>query len=131
MIMEHLVVVETSKPIDEACQALERAVAEHHFGVMHVHNVRQTLANKGVQFDREVRIFDICNPHRAKQVLEKDPLMSAALPCAISVFSEGEKTKFAFIRPTVMLGLFGSADLASMAEEVERTVTEIIAVAAR
>lgn len=64
--MEKLVVVETSKPIDEACQALEKSVIDHEFGVMHIHNVRQTLADKGVDFDREVRIFDVCNPHKAK-----------------------------------------------------------------
>lgn len=129
--MDNLVVVETSKPIDEACQALAHAIAEHRFGILHIHDVRQTLASKGVRFDREVRIFDVCNPHRAKQVLEINPLMSAALPCAISVFGDGEKTKLAFIRPTVMLGLFGAADLGHIAEEVERTVTEIVEAAAR
>ncbi len=129
--MDNIVVVETSKPIDEACQALERAIAEHRFGILHVHNVRQTLANNGVALDREVRIFDVCNPQRAKQVLDKDPLMSAALPCAISVFSEGEKTKIAFIRPTVMLGLFGVPDLDPVAEEVEHTVREIVEAAAK
>ncbi len=129
--MGNVVTVETSKPIDETCQALEHAIAEHRFGVLHVHNVRQTLANKGVSLDREVRIFDVCNPQRAKQVLDKDPLISAALPCAISVFSEGDKTKIAFIRPTVLLGLSGAADLGAIAEEVERTVKAIVDTAVR
>jgi len=129
--MEHLVVVETSKPIDEACRALEQSVADHRFGVMHIHDVRQTLANKGFEFDREVRIFDVCNPQRAKQVLEKNILISSVLPCSISVFSEGDQTKFAFVRPTVMLDLFGSAELKPIAEEVESTVREIVEAAAR
>ncbi len=129
--MESIVVVETSKPIAEACLALEKAVAEHRFGVLHIHNVRETLSKKGVPFDRDVRIFDICNPHRAKQVLEENPLMAAALPCAIAVFSAGEGTRFAFIRPTVILGLFELGELKTVAEEVERTVKEIVEAAAR
>ncbi len=129
--MDNIVVVESSKPIDAACHALERAVAAHHFGILHVHNVRQTLADKGVRFDREVRIYDVCNPQRAKQVLDQNPLMSAALPCAISVFTEGAKTKLAFIRPTVMLGLFGAAGLEGVAEEVERAVKDIVDAAVR
>lgn len=129
--MDNIVVVETSKPMDAACTALEKAITEHHFGILHVHNVRETLSKKGVSFDRDVRIFDVCNPQRAKQVLEKNPLMSAALPCAISVFSESGKTIFAFIRPTVMLGLFGAAGLDPVAEEVERTVKEIVEAAAQ
>ena len=52
--MKNIVAVETAKSIDNACVALENAVAEHHFGILHVHNVRQTLANKGIAFDREV-----------------------------------------------------------------------------
>ncbi len=124
--MDNIVAVETTKPIDETCQALELAIANHHFGVLHVHNVRQALANKGVELDREVRIYDVCNPQRAKQVLEKDPLISTALPCAISVFSNGAKTKLAFIRPTVMLSLCGTPGLETVAEEVERIVKQIV-----
>ena len=119
------------KPIEEACRALEAAIAAHRFGILHVHNIRETLANKGVPIDREVRIFDVCNPQRAKQVLDKNPLMSAGLPCAISVFSYGAHTKIAFIRPSVMLGLFGVPDLDPVAEEVERTIREIVEAAAK
>lgn len=129
--MDNVVIVESTKRMGEACDALEAAIVEHRFGILHIHNVGQTLANKGIQFDREVRIYDVCNPQRAKQVLERNPAMSAALPCAISVFSEGTKTKFAFIRPTVMLGLFGPTGLDAVAEEVERTVKQIVDAAAR
>lgn len=129
--MKTIITVETAKSVDEACAALEKAIAAHHFGILHVHNVRQALASKGVALDREVRIFDVCNPQRAKQVLEANPLAATALPCAIAVFSEHEKTTLAFIRPTAMLGLFGSQDLQPVAEEVERTVREIIDTAAR
>lgn len=129
--MDHLVVVETPKAFDEACQALERAVAEHGFGVLHVHDLRTALAKKGVQLDHDVRIFDICNPKQASQVLQKSLLVSAALPCAISVFSDAGKTKFAFVQPTAVLGLFGIADLVPVAEDVEARVRAIVATAAR
>ena len=131
MSVKNIIAVETVKSIDEACAALEKAVAAHHFGILHVHNVRQTLANKGVALDREVRIFDVCNPQRAKQVLEANPLAATVLPCAIAVFAEREKTTIAFIRPTAMLGLLGSEDLQPVAEEVERTVRAIVETAAR
>lgn len=88
--MEKVVVVETSKPIDEACRALERAIAARRFGILHVHDVGRALASKGLTFDREVRIFDVCNPQRAKEALEQNIAVSAALPCAIAVFNEGE-----------------------------------------
>ncbi len=129
--MEQLVVVEVSKSVDEVSRALEKAVADHHFGILHVHDIRQALAKKGVPFAREVRIFDICNPQRAREALEKNPLVAAALPCAIAVYSEGDKSTIVFVRPTVMLGLFGDTEMRGIAEEVEQSVRAIVEAAAR
>ena len=91
----------------------------------------QTLAQKGVALERDARIYDVCNPQRAKQVLDRDPVMSVALPCAVSVFREGERTRIAFLRPTTLLGLLSTADLGPAAEEVERTMTSILEAAVR
>ena len=129
--MEHVVVVESAKSFDEACRALEAAIADHRFGVLHVHDVRQTLRIKGIPFDRAVRIFDVCNPQRAKEALEQNILVAAALPCAIAVVSEGDRTKFVFVRPTMMLQLFETPQLEPLAEDVERTVRTIVESAAR
>lgn len=129
--MEHVVLMESVKPLDEACRALEAAIVDHHFGVLHIHDVRSTLGKKGVVLDRDVRIYDVCNPQRAKQVLDQNILVSAALPCAISVFEEDGKAKIAFLRPTAVLSLFGSPELASAAAEVERTIEEIVSAAVR
>jgi uncharacterized protein (DUF302 family) len=54
------------KSFEEACRALEAAIANHRFGVLHIHDVRPTLAKKGVVLDRDLRIYDVCNPQRAK-----------------------------------------------------------------
>lgn len=129
--MEHVVVVESVKSFEAACRALEAAIADHRFGVLHIHDVRPTLAKKGVVLDRDLRIYDVCNPQRAKQLLDQNMLVSAALPCAISVFEQGGKTKIAFLRPTAVLGLFGSPELASTAAEVEQTIEEIVRAAVR
>lgn len=129
--MHNVVVVETPKSMDEVCRALEESITQHRFGILHIHDVRPTLAKKGYVLDRDVRIYDVCNPQRAKQVLDQNMLVSAALPCAISVFEEGGKTKIAFLRPTVMLGLFELPELASAAAEVERVIEEIVNAAVR
>jgi uncharacterized protein (DUF302 family) len=45
-------------------------VARHHFGVLGVHDLKAAMAKKGVDFCRDCRVFEICNPHQAKKVLE-------------------------------------------------------------
>lgn len=128
--MERLVVVETSKSVEEACRALGETVAAHGFAVIQVHDMRAMLAEKGAALDREVRLFEVCNPGHAKGALEIDVRVSAALPCTISVFSEGEHAKFAFLRPTVVLGMFEMAELFPIAQETEHVLREIVAAAA-
>src|SRR5512136_854682 len=95
--------IQSEKTIDQVCQDLEKAVVNHKFGVMTVHNLKETLKKKGVDFNRECRIFEVCNPQQAKRVLEKDIEVSTALPCRISVYEEGGKTKLATLKPTALI----------------------------
>ena len=124
-------IVESTKPLARLIADLEQAVARHKFGVLGVHDLKAKMAEKGVPFARECRIFEVCNPHQAKKVLEANLQVSTALPCRISVYEEGGKTKLATIRPTALIGLYGTPELKSVAEEVEDTMVKIMAEAAR
>ncbi len=121
-----LYVIESQKAIDQVSQDLEKAVVSHKFGVMIVHNLKETMKKKGVDFERECRIFEVCNPHQAKRVLEKDMKLSTALPCRISVFTEGGKVKLATLKPTALISQFGIPDLQPVAKEVEETLIQIM-----
>ena len=52
-----LIKLSTNKTVSEAAAALQAAVQANHFGVMHVHNLKETMAKKGVEFARECLIF--------------------------------------------------------------------------
>ena len=118
--------IESAKTIDQVCHDLEKAVVEHKFGVMPVHNLKETMKKKGVEFDRECRIFEVCNPHQAKRVLERNMQVSTALPCRISVFSEGGKVRLATLKPTALITHFNVPELQSVAQEVEDTIIKIM-----
>ena len=47
-----LVELSTNKTVSEAAAALQAAVQANHFGVMQVHNLKETMAKKGVAFER-------------------------------------------------------------------------------
>ena len=61
-------IVESQKPVDEAARDLEGAVKKHGFGVLHVYDLKQTLAGKGVDLPAECRIYEVCNPQQAFRV---------------------------------------------------------------
>ena len=43
----------THKPLTVTAADLQAAVQKHRFGVMQVHNLKETMAKKDVRFDRE------------------------------------------------------------------------------
>lgn len=121
----------TDKPVAETADALRAAVEANHYGVMQVHNLRETLERKGVEFRHACLIFEVCQPQQAKRVLEQDISVSTALPCRISIYEEGGKTVLAALKPSLLLAMFGLPHLESVAQEVEDSMTKIMKEAAR
>ena len=60
----------------------------HKCGVLHIHNLQETVKRKGVDFPNAGQILEICNPQRAKEVLTEDMDLNMALTCRVSVYSE-------------------------------------------
>jgi uncharacterized protein (DUF302 family) len=120
----------TAKTVAETATALQAAAAANRFGVMHVHNLKETMAKKGVEFAHECLIFEVCQPQQAKKVLDENMSVSTALPCRISVYEESGKTILATLKPTALLAMFGVPQLKAVAEEVEASLVKIMQEAA-
>lgn len=120
-------IVETPKSVDQAVTDLQAAVQRHKFGVLHIHNLQETLKKKGVDFPNACQILEICNPQKANEVLTADMGLNMALPCRVSVYSEDGKTKIGMMRPSAMLkALSDSPALAEVALDVEQTIIKMI-----
>lgn len=125
-----LIQLNTDKTVKAAADALHIAVAANHFGVMHVHNLKDTMWKKGVELPHECLIFEVCQPMQAKKVLDENMSISTALPCRISIYEEGGKTILATLKPTTLLAMFNTPQLNDVAQEVEDTILKIMTEAA-
>jgi RNA polymerase-binding protein DksA len=120
-------VVSTAKNPAEAARDLEAAVQKHKFGVLHVHDLKETLTQKGYPLAPQCRIFEVCNPQQASRVLERDVRLNMALPCRISVFEENGITKIGTILPSETLRtLSHDREIGALAATVETTIKAII-----
>jgi uncharacterized protein (DUF302 family) len=120
-------IIETKKDIEQAAKDLEKAVIQNKFGVLHIHDLKSTMKNKGIDFPNECRIFEVCNPQKANAVLTKDMSLNMALPCRISVWEDNGQVKIGTLKPTELLSaLSDSQELKVIAEEVEDTIKKII-----
>jgi len=122
--------VESQKSLEQIEKDLNEASSRHKFGVLTVHDLQQKMREKGVEMNREVRIFEVCNPGQAKQVLDVNPQVSTALPCRISVYATDNGYKIAMMRPTEMMKAFGEEGIEDVAQDVEKTMIAIMKEAA-
>ena len=120
-------IVDTKKSFNQASTDLQSAVIHHGFGVMHVHDFGTTLRSKGIAFDEECKIFEVCNPQQAARVMSIDMRLNMALPCRISVFTEQGNTQIGLIKPLQMLSaLSQDTALIQIASEVERQLIQMV-----
>lgn len=125
-----LYTVESKKSLPDIERGLEEAAARHKFGILTIHDLRATMNKKGVPFDRDCRIFEVCNPVQAKKVLEANGAVSTALPCRISVYQSPHGYTLATLLPTALMKMFGTAELEPVAQEVEGVIKAMMQEAA-
>jgi uncharacterized protein (DUF302 family) len=118
--------VKSDKPLDEIERGLHESAARHQFGIIAVHDLQGMLKNKGVDLGMECRIYEVCNPHQAKVVLESEGAISTALPCRISVFGENGHYTLATLRPTELMKGFTRPEVEPVAEAVEKVLLEMM-----
>jgi uncharacterized protein (DUF302 family) len=120
----------SEKTLEAIGGGLEKAAARHQFGIITVHNLKETMAKKGVEFDGECLVYEVCNPHQAKKVLEANGAVSTALPCRISVYRSPHGYKLATILPTALMKIFATPSLLPVAREVEQVIVAMMREAA-
>jgi uncharacterized protein (DUF302 family) len=74
--------------------------------------------------------IELCNAKFASRVLAADVKIGLLLPCPIMVYEEEGRVYISTMRPTNIEAFFPEADIADVAQEVERILVDIIDAAA-
>ena len=120
-------IVETEKSFEQASVDLGESVKSNGFGVLHIHDLGETLRSKGIEFEEQCKVFEVCNPRQAAKVLSADMRLNMALPCRISVFTDKGRTKIGLIKPVEMLSaLSQEPSLVQVSEDVEAKTIQMI-----
>lgn len=117
--------VRTDKPFDAAVDSVIRETEDAGFRVQFVHDVAETLAERGIQRER-VTIVEICNAKYASRVLEADVRIGLMLPCPIMVYVENGDVWISTMRPTLIADFFPEAHVEDVAADVEEIIGRII-----
>jgi len=120
----------TAKTVDEVAVALQSIVSANQLGVTHVYNFKE-LTKKGVQFAMECVIVEVGKLRQPNDALDEDAELSTALPCRISIYAKDGRTMLVALKPTFLLAIFSSIQLAKAARKVEAMMVKLMRQAAR
>ena len=98
------------KSINEVKDSMESKAKEVGFGVLKEYKFQEILQTKGHPIDKDITVFELCNPIAAQSALTLHPEMSVYLPCRISVYEVGGKTTISTIGIEDMLNSFELED---------------------
>ncbi|HEX3012328.1 MAG TPA: DUF302 domain-containing protein [Syntrophomonadaceae bacterium] len=118
--------VETKKSFDEAVLSIQRSLEEQKFGVLWKLNFKDKLKEKGISFESNFTILEVCNPHKAKEVLGKHIDVGYFLPCKVVVYEDQESVKIGTINPEMLINMLEYSDLRDTAAEVEKILITAI-----
>ncbi|WP_079477700.1 DUF302 domain-containing protein [Halobacillus salinus] len=116
--------VETDKGLEEAVQSLEASLKEEKFGVLWNFDLKGKLNEKGLDFDQDFRILEVCNPKEAQRVLSQNTLAGYFLPCKMVVYDDKGTTKIGMPKPSALIEMVEDEDIHAIAEDIEKRLME-------
>ena len=118
--------VKTNKDFETAVIDLKKSLSENSFGVLWEMNFKDKLQEKGLDFDKNFKVFEVCSPPRAKVVLDQNLEAGYMLPCKMVVYEKEGEVRIGMMKPTSMAELMNDKGLTDVAEEVETILRKAI-----
>lgn len=118
--------IETKKSFNEAVEDLKKSLSENKFGVLWELNFKDKLKEKGLDFESNFKILEVCNPVQAKEVLSRNIEVGYFLPCKVVVYEKGTSVYIGMMRPTELIKMLGNEELTTIAQDVEKVLRSAI-----
>lgn len=116
----------TDKTIDDAIHNLEERLKQEKFGVLWMFDIKEKLQEKGLEFSKEFKVLEVCNPVEAQRVLNQNEMAGYFLPCKIVVFEHEGKTKIGMPKPTALISLLNDEKMKLFAKDIEDRLINVL-----
>ena len=89
-------------------------------------NFKDKLNEKGLEFNSNFQVLEVCNPKIAKKLLDKNIEIGFFLPCKMLVYENENSVYIGMLAPTYLIEMVGGDDLADIAMKVEIQLKSVI-----
>ena len=114
----------TEKSYEQAIEDLKAELQKRKFGVLWEMNFKDKLQEKGLDFNKNFNVMEVCSPPKAKVVLDRYLEAGYMLPCKMVVFEKEDGVRIGMMKPTSLAGIMEGMELSDVAEEVEGILKE-------
>jgi len=118
--------IQLNKSFGDVVDKLKASLSEEGFGVLWELNFKDKLKEKGLDFDHNFKILEVCNPVQAKEVLSTNIEIGYFLPCKLVVYEKGTSVNVGMMKPTEMMQMLGNNELIGIAKDVEDALKKAI-----
>lgn len=120
-------IAESDKSFYEATVDLEAVLPRLGLAILHVHDLGSIFRGKGIEFDDDCKIYEICSYRQMEKMLALDMRLGAVLPWRISVFTDNGATRIGLLRPAQLLApLSANAELSRLVGELEEKAIQAV-----
>lgn len=116
----------TEKSFYEAVESIQESLKNKSFGVLWQLNFKEKMAEHNIEFENNFMILEVCNPHKANEVLSQHIEMGYFLPCKMVAYEKDGKVRIGTARPEKLMAMTGLDGLEDIASEVEKILIEAI-----
>ncbi|MDF2521994.1 MAG: hypothetical protein K0R84_2622 [Clostridia bacterium] len=116
----------TNKTFQEAVESITKSLAEQNFGVLWKLNFKDKLQEKGIDFDTDFMILEVCNPKQAAEVLSSHIDVGYFLPCKVVVYQTKAGVVIGTMNTEMLIGMLGYEDLSPVAANVQQILRTAI-----
>lgn len=113
---------------NETVQKITDNIKQEGWSVISVKSLHEAIASKTDVTRKPVYLIKLCQAEYAQRLLAKDPnlVISAMLPCVISVYEKEDGKTYIGTRNLNMLGKMFDADIAEIMTEMHRYQNQFI-----
>lgn len=111
--------VKTEMSYEDTIETLEQKIVDIKFGVICKIDLAEKIRAKGLIFDENLTILEICNPVEAHGALQANSKAAYFLPCKMVVKGEEGKTVVSMVKPSSLIGELNDPQLELLARRIE------------
>ncbi len=115
-----------NKQFEEAVESIKNSLAKNKFGVLWELNFKDKLKEKGLEFNKNFKVLEVCNPAQAKEVLDTNIEVGYFLPCKVVVYEKNNSVFVGMLRPTEIINMLDNNELTKIADDVEMVLKNAI-----